>query len=274
MVKIMFEKFGEILSSLSRSDWVAVVVGVVGIVIGFVTATFSTTDGVIIFSACIVAAVVITVYYLYDLRNYGGLYEVLEKESRWEFLDSSGTETIHNRRLKVRFIQNGVIAIADSAYGDGDLFAEYDVEPGKVVDKYRSGPRTNALISLGETKNRGDLVEFKFRRKVLNGFTSAHEWIDIETDNVCRRLSVVLIFPRERRCQRATLTTETKKTSRVITRAKQLDIHDRRYFANCDDGRQQLSLDFPNPRTNVKYTIRWDWAPGSRLVSVPAETPA
>lgn len=255
----MFDRLGQILSSLTRSDWVAIAVGVLGIIIGFVSAEFSTTDAVIIFGVCILSAVFIAVYYIYDLRNYGGLYEVLEKESRWEFLDPDGKETTHHRRLKVRFIQNGVIAIADAAYGDGDLFAEYEVEPGKVVDIYRSGPRMNALISLREVKNRGDVEELRFRRKVVDGFRSAQEWIDIETDNVCQKLRVIVIFHKERRCQRATLTTETKKTSKVITRARVLNTEDPKYFLNLPDGRQQLTLYFPNPRTNVKYTVRWDW---------------
>ncbi len=75
-----------------------------------------------------------------------------------------------------------------------------------------------------------------------------NEW----SSNACREIRVILIFPKERRCRRATITTETKKSNRVITRGRKLDTKDQMYFSNLEDGRQQLLPNFDHPKTNVK----------------------
>jgi hypothetical protein len=45
-----------------------------------------------------------------------------------------------------------------------------------AVDRYRDGDRWNILISLRETKSRGDITDFRFERTVRDGFVRAEEW--------------------------------------------------------------------------------------------------
>jgi hypothetical protein len=53
-----------------------------------------------------------------------------------------------------------VIAFEDYAWGDGDVLAEYKCSPGFEADRYLEGDRWNILISLRETKHRGDVQDF------------------------------------------------------------------------------------------------------------------
>lgn len=90
-----------------------------------------------------------------------GLYEVLAHTSTLELCDPQGKRAIYKKNQRVRFLQNNTIVYQDMAWGDGDIFAEYDCTPGVPVDRYQEGHRWQVLISLRETKNRGDVEEIK-----------------------------------------------------------------------------------------------------------------
>jgi hypothetical protein len=84
-----------------------------------------------------------------------GLYEVLEYDSVLELADPKGRTTLFKKRLRVKFLQDNIIAFQDHAWGDGDLLVDYRCSPGIEVDHYPEGDRWNALISLRETKSTG-----------------------------------------------------------------------------------------------------------------------
>src|SRR5262249_13288516 len=88
-----------------------------------------------------------------------GMYEVLEQQCCLEILDREGKEAVYFKRQRVRFLQNNIIAFQDQAWGDGNIFADYKCSPGVPVDRYREGYRYRILISLRQTKNRGDVEE-------------------------------------------------------------------------------------------------------------------
>ena len=54
----------------------------------------------------------------------------------------------------------------------GNPFAAYRCAPGKAVDRYREGHRWRVLISLRQTKNKGDVEEFFIEREIRDGFTA------------------------------------------------------------------------------------------------------
>jgi hypothetical protein len=45
---------------------------------------------------------------------------------------------IVDRQEEVRFLQGNVVAFADYAWGDGQIFADYRCSPGVPVDRYAS----------------------------------------------------------------------------------------------------------------------------------------
>ena len=177
-------------------------------------------------------------------------YEFLECESTLELIDPQGTSALLSKRQKVKFLQNHIIAFEDFAWGDGDVMVDYRCSPGVIVDRYQEGDRWNVLISLRETKNKGDIEEFTIERMEIDTFTKDEEWQQIEIRRRTHQLQVNIIFPKERLCQRATLNQRTH--SRVTVLGPE-------YFHRLPDGRQRLTWETKNARSYDIYTIRWRW---------------
>ena len=137
-----------------------------------------------------------------DRLSYHGMYEILEYDASLEIRDPRGEEASLVRHETIRFLQDNVVAIHDHAWGDGDLFAEYHCQPGIAVDFYQDGSKHNVLISLRETKNRGDVIDLWIERVIRGGLREQEEWLETEIDHRLKRLKLSIIFPRDRRCQR------------------------------------------------------------------------
>lgn len=182
--------------------------------------------------------------------NYHGMYEILEYDATLELLDSRGETAVFSRHETIRFLQDNVVAIHDHAWGDGDLFYEYHCQPGIPVDFYEDGSRYNILISLRETKNRGDVIELWVERVVKCGFLEDQEWLETIVDHRMRRLKLAVIFPKKRRCQRATLT--RRSTGKTVTLGS-------KHLSLLADGRQRLSWSTHRPRLHDLYTVKWLW---------------
>ena len=187
---------------------------------------------------------------LLSRRAQEGMYEILDYDSVLELQDPRGKVAVFKKRQKVRFLQDNVIAYQDYAWGDGNILADYKCSPGVPVDQYQDGFRYNILISLRETKNRGDVADFNIERTVTGGFTKPNEWRQVIVEHRTKRLRIAVIFPKKRVCQRATL------TERNINRTTVLGED---YFSFLPDGRQMLSWETTKPRLFELYTIKWRW---------------
>jgi len=113
-------------------------------------------------------------------RSPEGMFEVLSYDSTLELLDTKGEEAVFKRVQRMRFLQDNIIAIQDHVWGEGDIFASYDCSPGIEADRYQEGDRWNVLISLRETKSKGDVEDYYIERKVRNGFLNEWEWRQTE----------------------------------------------------------------------------------------------
>ena len=111
-----------------------------------------------------------------------GMYEILDYDSVLELQDPQGKVAVFKRRQKVKFLQDNIIAYQDYAWGDGNILADYKCSPGVPLDQYQDGFRYNILISLLETKNRGDVVDF-VERTVTGGFTKPNEWRQVMSED-------------------------------------------------------------------------------------------
>jgi hypothetical protein len=184
------------------------------------------------------------------LREPDGLYEVLDYESRLIIHDTRGERVTFHKREKVRFLQNNSIAYQDQAWGDGDIFADYQCAPGVAVDKYREGHRTHVLISLRGTKNRGDVETFNSQRSIKNGFTQSAEDFQTEINHVTRSLTLNIIFPKKRFPKKVVLIEQNTGYSRTLGTKHQLTL---------PDGRLQYRWGIKKPRRFEAYIMRWEW---------------
>jgi hypothetical protein len=179
-----------------------------------------------------------------------GIYEVLEHEATLELCDPQGREVVYRKRQKVRFLQDNIIAYQDKAWGDGDIFAEYRCSPGLAVDRYREGHYYRILISLRQTKQRGDIEEFQIERKIINGFTRHIEDLQTEIDHRTHYLTVHIIFPPDR--VPMLLTWIEQKRSQTTAIGVQ-------HLQKLPDGRRQVTWSTNTPRLFESYLLRWEW---------------
>jgi hypothetical protein len=165
-------------------------------------------------------------------HDSSGMYEILDYDSTLTIKDAKGKRARLERREHIKLLQDNVVAIHDHAWGDGELFAAYRCRPGTAVDFYQDGSKWNVLISLRETKNRGDALDFRVEREIKDGLTQRSEWLETEVDHLMRRLCLSIIFPQARRCRRAVLVRRT--TSQTLPLGE-------KHFAYLGDGCQKLT---------------------------------
>lgn len=182
-------------------------------------------------------------------RSPEGLCEFLEYEFKLELLDVEGRSAQLTKRERVKFLQDNVIAFQDYAWGDGNVLADYTCAPGFVVDRYREGQRWNILISLRETKHRGDIQDFYIQSKPKNALMGREEWCQIETHRT-RSVKLFVIFPKKRHCLQAVV------IERMRERTSPLNS---RNFTLLPDGRQLLTWENIEPRRFETYTLKWTW---------------
>ena len=189
-------------------------------------------------------------YQLWQRSRHEGMYEILEYDSVLELCDPKGKTAVFKRHQRVKFLQDDVIAFQDHAWGDGEIFADYQVSPGVEVDRYQDGDRWNVLISLRETKSSGDVEDFYIQRTIKGGFTKTEEWRQTDIRYQTRHLRLAIIFPRKRRCQRAVLIERNRNRTTEL---------EQRQFSELPDGRQMLTWETKHPKRFEIYTIRWKW---------------
>lgn len=183
-------------------------------------------------------------------KTHEGMYEVLDFDARLELQDTKGQRAVLFKRERVRFLQDYIIAYQDKAWGDGQIFADYKCSPGVAVDRYRDGHRFRILISLRETKHRGDIEEFNIERTIRDGFTKPVEEFQIDLDHTTRKLSLSVIFPRERFPKQVTLIEQNTTHTTPLGPEHKLTL---------PDGRQQVTWSTDKPRLFEAYILHWEW---------------
>ena len=168
-----------------------------------------------------------------------GIYEVLEHESILELLDRQGKRARFEKRQKVRYLQNNIIAYQDHGWSDGESLLDYQCSPGVIVDQYRPGQKTYILISLRESKQRGDQDEFHIRWNLNDAFRRSQEQWETEVSHRTRQLLVRLIFPKTR---------PPVRTSRAACPRSWWRLLDDSAMQRLPDGRWQVDLQTERPR--------------------------
>jgi hypothetical protein len=186
----------------------------------------------------------------FQARAHEGVYEVLEYEALLELKDTKGERALFHKRQRVRFQQDHIIAFQDQAWGDGEIFAAYRVSPGVAVDRYREGHRHRVLISLRETRQRGDVEEFRIEREIRGGFKRETEHLQTEIDHPTRELRMGVIFPLKRPPGRVTLIEQNLARSTALGP---------QHLRVLPDGRRQVTWRTTQPRVFETYILRWEW---------------
>ena len=147
-------------------------------------------------------------------------------------------------------MQNNIIAYQDQAWGDGEILMDYRCTPGSVVDQYRPGQKTLLLISLRESKRRGDEDEFNIEWGIRDGFLRSRELWATEIRHRTKEMRVRVIFPKSRPPKRVWLDENIRR--------KRHDF-DKGGMRELPDGRWQVTWEINKPRLNERYRLHWSW---------------
>jgi hypothetical protein len=183
-----------------------------------------------------------------DRLKYHGAYEILSSETTLEILDEKGEYAALCRKQLIRCLQDNVVTLHDYVWGDGHPLFEYQTKPGVKVDEYEDGSRIVVLISLRESKNRGDVIDQETRRLIKGGFLGQEEWLETQVDHPVKRLCLSLLLPAQRRASEAAL--KIRSTNRLIELSTD---------AYLEDGKQKITCEIRSPKLYECYTLRWKW---------------
>ena len=132
-------------------------------------------------------------------------YEVLEYDATLTLHDPAGMRATFARQQRIRFLQDGVTAILDHAWGDGVVVTHYTNDAGHLEESFNDAGRRHLVIGLRRRMAQGDTLAFAVQRQAMVGFTQAEEWLETTIDHPVSRLRRTILFPKDRPCRRAVL---------------------------------------------------------------------
>lgn len=179
-----------------------------------------------------------------------GMYQVLEYETTLELLDPQGKNATVKKRQKVRFLQDNILAYQDQAWGDGKILLNYQCSPGVPVDQYRTGHKTNNLISLREIMNKGDITEFNIKWDWKDGFLVKTGFWGTRIDHRTKFVKVQIIIPESRPPLFASMTEINRKKTQVMEEAGRKKL---------PDGRWLITWEKEYPKLYETYLLKWEW---------------
>ena len=147
-------------------------------------------------------------------------------------------------------MQNNIIAYQDQAWGDGNFLVNYRCTPGEGVDRYQVGYKTHILISLRETKQKGDEDEFMIEREIHNGYLKTSEYVEIEISHRTKRLEMQVIFPTARPPHNPVLVERLRQRRQPLSQE---------HVRQLPDDRWLLWWKMTKPRLHEHYLLRWEW---------------
>jgi hypothetical protein len=187
---------------------------------------------------------------LWRTSRFKGAYKVKILDVSLELMDRGGKKAIYRKREVVQYIQDGVFAVQDQAWGNGSIFVDYRCFPGRLVDKYQEGYRWYLLISLRGLRKKGDTEEFTVQRTIENGFTTSNETFQVQVDHPMDRVMINVIFPRTRIPRSVTLVENNLKRSHSLQN---------QHVMRLPDGRICYSWKHDHPRLYEGYILKWEW---------------
>ncbi len=179
-----------------------------------------------------------------------GVYEVLDYQCTLELKAKDGGFAAIQKTEKVRYLQDYITTYQDQAWGSGDIFLDYKCSPGIPVDEYQSGHNTYKLISLRESKNKGDIDEFNIQWNMRNGFLKSASFWGTAINHRTKKATIKVIFPKGRPPRHVTIFESNLQRTRILGPE---------VLQKLPDGRSMIVWEKDNPRLYEDYILRWEW---------------
>lgn len=182
--------------------------------------------------------------------RFRGTYIVESHHATLELKDSQGYVAVYSKQQRVKFIQDNVFAIQDQAWGDGEIFADYQCSPGVAADIYKEGYRYKIVISLRSTKHKGDVEDIVIERTVKDGFITPVGNFRTQIDHPTDVLFLSVIFPASRPPRSVTLIEQNSQRSLPMGSD---------HVQHLSDERIKYHWESKKPHLFEGYILRWEW---------------
>jgi hypothetical protein len=172
-------------------------------------------------------------------------YEVLDYKATVIIHDRQGRRVTLKRQERIRFLQEGVSAILDHAWGNGVVVTSYQTDAGRIEGSLRDDGKRHLVIGLKREMHRGDILDFSVERTIVGAVTGRQEWLETIIDHPIRQLTCNIVFPKARPCQRATFTDEQTEANVPLVVGS--------------NGLTLVHFHKTLPRQHTPYTLSWNW---------------
>ena len=179
-----------------------------------------------------------------------GMYEVLDYKSTLEIMDPRGMVAKFQKKEKVRFLQDNVIAIQDQLWGIKKNIYGYKCAPGLPVDYYESGHKTSVVISLRNIYSSKDELDLNMLW-YLKGepLGKVGSW-GTHINKYTHKITLNIGFPAERPPINVWICEENKKRITELGKKSLTQLPDKRW---------NISWEKKNPEMFESYTMKWEW---------------
>lgn len=179
----------------------------------------------------------------------GGLtsspYEIFDYRAMVILDDPEGMRAKFHRTQSIRFLQDGVAGILDHAWGDGVPLTFYHNQAGPLEDWFNEHGKQHLIIGLKKAMARGETLTFSVSRTAMVGFQKGEEWLETTIDHPVKRMRCDIVFPKERPCQRATLSYQGTEIPLPVR--------------SVGEGKTSIYFELSEPSPYVISVVRWIW---------------
>jgi hypothetical protein len=173
-------------------------------------------------------------------------YEILDYRVVLTIEDRRGMRATFHRTQTIRFLQHGVSAILDHAWGSGVVATAYHTDAGQLEDSFLDAGKQHMVLRLARQMAAGDTLRFSVDRTTMAAFVLDDQWwMETTIDHPILRLQVRVQYPEGRRPQWAI----------VDHLGEQRTLH----LSVQPDGGAAIEFATEAPRAHVPYVMRWRW---------------
>jgi hypothetical protein len=173
-------------------------------------------------------------------------YEILDYRVVLAIEDRRGMRATFHRTQTIRFLQPGVSAILDHAWGSGVVATAYHTDAGQLEDSFLDAGKQHLVLRLARQMAAGDTLTFSVDRTTMAAFVLDHQWwMETTIDHPILRLRVGVRYPAGRHPRWAVVN--------HLGEQRSLPVRVR------PDGNAAVEFDTKAPLPHVPYVILWRW---------------
>jgi len=179
-----------------------------------------------------------------------GPWLVESYEAIVELADREGKTAYVKRKMRIHAQESYLDSFVHTdIWADGRL-ANIEVKPGKITEQYQELGRTLVVQKFDRPFKRDEVAECEIADTMYDSFTRTSEYFNVSISKPTKKVSLRIIFPRDRLCKTFQVQNFQGGTSSWV--------EDQPILQEVD-GRQELFWAKNKPIYLTSYRVLWSW---------------